>query len=117
MSSAELFAFAKIPLNDFEQCLAFLDARPGLDLGAAAEKMLWQTLKTFERLVKQTNNSNSNSHANLNSFSLGSSRDGDLNDQQRRVVQRFANQCVRAFALLDYGRDCGYGNLMRYLHK
>lgn len=94
MSSSDLFEFAKIPLHDFEQCLAFLEARPTLNLAAAAEKILWQAFKTFERLIK-----------------------GDLDEQQQHLVQQFANQCVRSFAFLDYGRDCGHENLMRYLHK
>lgn len=135
----ELFAFAKIPVGDFEQRLAFIEARPELELPAAAERMLSQALKTFERLVKNGDsdfgdgNSSSNGIGNSNTRT-GASRsmfegedDGEgtekekdrdaLNAYQARIVWRFAHQCVCAYALLDYGRDCGREHLLRYLHK
>ena len=134
----ELFAFAKIPVSDFEQRLAFIEARPELDLPAAAEQMLSQALKTFERLVKNGDSGNGSSsgssnsnHNNNNGISQGGrsvfEKDGEregkekerdtLDAYQARIVWRFAHQCVCAYALLDYGRDCGREHLLRYLHK
>ena len=66
-----------------------------IDFGAYEYEMRWQSIKTFERLLK---------------------RDFDV-DRHLGVVQEFANQCVQQFALLNYGKDCGYERLRRYLHE
>ena len=94
ISAEELFEFAKIPLGDFERCLAFVEAHKGMDFQASADDLLWQTYKAFERLIKR-----------------------DFEDKFHPVVQDFANQCVQQYALLDYGADCGYENLGKYLHE
>ncbi|THH07089.1 hypothetical protein EW145_g3624 [Phellinidium pouzarii] len=94
MSSGELFAFAKIPVGDFESCFAFFENHPAIELRASAEKMLWQTYRTFDRLIKH-----------------------DYDDRLHELVQNFANQSVQQYALLDYGADCGFENLKKYLHK
>lgn len=93
-STEDLYHFAKIPLGDFEGLLAFVEEHSMLDYRAAAEKMLWQTMKTFEKLVKK-----------------------DLETRHIPLVQEFASQCVQQYALLDYGADCGYEKLRQYLHK
>lgn len=90
----DLFEFAKIPLGDFEHCLAFIEAHKGMDFRASADDLLWQTYKAFERLIKR-----------------------DFEDKFHPVVQDFANQCVQQYALLDYGADCGYENTTKYLHE
>ncbi|KAI5123160.1 hypothetical protein M0805_000863 [Coniferiporia weirii] len=93
MVSEELFIFSKIPLGDFECCLAFLENRATLDLRASADKLLWQAHKTFERLIKR-----------------------DYEDKFHHLVQDYANQCVQQYALLDYGAECGFESLRKYLH-
>ena len=93
-STEELFAFSKVHLGDFERCLAFVESHTALDYRAAADKMLWQAYKTFERLQSR-----------------------DFDDRHLRLVQMFANQCVQQYALLDFGADCGVENLKKYLHE
>lgn len=52
MSSTELFKFAKIPLGDFESCLAFVETLRFVDFQACADMFLRQTYRTFVRLLK-----------------------------------------------------------------
>lgn len=92
-STEELFEFSKVSVGDFERCLAFVESHNALDYRAAADKMLWQAYKTFERLHRR-----------------------DFDTRHMRLVQKFANQCVQQYALLDFGADCGVESLKRYLH-
>lgn len=94
MSSTELFKFAKIPLGDFESCLAFVETLRFVDFQACADMFLRQTYSTFVRLLK-----------------------GDFQEKFHHIVQTFAMQNVQQHALLRYGAECGYDNLMRYLHE
>ncbi|KAH8113522.1 hypothetical protein DFH11DRAFT_1544761 [Phellopilus nigrolimitatus] len=90
-----LFEFASIRFGDFESCLQFMNTQGvELDLRASADRMLWQTYKTFERLIRR-----------------------DFDARLQPLVQDLANQCVQQYALLDYGADCGYERLRTYLHR
>ncbi|KAL5524807.1 hypothetical protein ACEPAF_9953 [Sanghuangporus sanghuang] len=92
----QLFAFSKIPLGDFESIMAWIElhSHHAIDYQLCKEKMLWQTYKTFERLLRR-----------------------DFEERHVRLVQEFANQCVQTLAILDYAADCGYENLRKYVRN
>ncbi|KAL5512700.1 hypothetical protein ACEPAG_2966 [Sanghuangporus baumii] len=92
----QLFAFSKIPLGDFESIMAWIElhSHHAIDYQLCKEKMLWQTYKTFERLLRR-----------------------DFEERHVRLVQEFANQCVQTLAILDYAADCGYENTRKYVRN
>ncbi|KAL5501315.1 hypothetical protein ACEPAH_8575 [Sanghuangporus vaninii] len=92
----QLFAFSKIPLGDFESIMAWIElhSHHAIDYQVCKEKMLWQTYKTFERLLRR-----------------------DFEERHVRLVQEFANQCVQTLAILDYAADCGYENSRKYVRN
>ncbi|KAL5482928.1 hypothetical protein ACEPAI_9523 [Sanghuangporus weigelae] len=92
----QLFAFSKIPLGDFESIMAWIElhSHHAIDYQLCKEKMLWQTYKTFERLLRR-----------------------DFEERHVRLVQEFANQCVQTLAILDYAADCGYENSRKYVRN
>ena len=76
--------------------MAWLNSHPppSVDYSLLREKMLWQTYKTFERLLKH-----------------------DFEERHTKLVRAFAEQCVRSLAILDYASDCGWEKAREYVRQ
>lgn len=91
-----LYAFSQIPLGEFELCKEFFETHHAIDFRKSALIVWWQVRKTFDRLLRIA-------------------PDAEDAEQKRRIIREYALRCVQEYALLSYGADCGFENLMRYL--
>ncbi|TDL23175.1 hypothetical protein BD410DRAFT_839085 [Rickenella mellea] len=95
MPTSPLLEFARIPFDDFEGCLDFVERHSGyLDFEQDSQIFLWQAVKIHERLFRN-----------------------QIEEHLRQEVLLFLEQCVQRYMFLKWGSECGIKRLKTYIRR